>query len=112
MFIDDVVNDLAYELNSNNVEKRIEGISDYLSIIVVYNEHISCVMKFKGYHVIYIKQDENNKMWEDFTHELVHFILPDTEQRYMNYMYNQKQENEANKFSLLFRMLQKEIEFY
>ncbi|MEN1893126.1 ImmA/IrrE family metallo-endopeptidase [Staphylococcus nepalensis] len=112
MFIDDVVNDLAYELNSNNIEKTIEGISDYLSIIVVYNEHISCVMKFKGYHVIYIKQDEKNKMWEDFTHELGHFMLHDTDQRNMNDMYNQKQENEANKFSLLFRMPQKEIELH
>lgn len=112
MLIDDKVNELTNELNINNVEFTIEGIADYLNIIIVYNEHMSCTMKIKSYDIIYIKQDERCKMWEDFTHELGHYMLHETDQRNMNDMFNKKQENEADKFSLLIRMPQKEIELH
>jgi Zn-dependent peptidase ImmA (M78 family) len=61
---------------------------------------------------MYIKQDEGAKMWEDFTHELGHYMLHETDQRNMADLFNQKQENEADKFSLIFRMPQNEIEEY
>ncbi|EJX17511.1 hypothetical protein SOJ_18000 [Staphylococcus sp. OJ82] len=110
MLIDDTVNDLTNELITNDVELTIESISDYFDIVVVYNDFMSCNMNVKGYKVIYIKTNSSRKMWEDFTHELGHYMLHETDQRNMNDMFNRKQENEANKFSLLFRMPQIEIE--
>lgn len=110
MLIDDTVNDLTNELITNEVELTIESVSDYLDIIVVYNDFMSCNMNVKGYKVLYIKTDSARKMWEDFTHELGHYMLHETDQRNMHDLFNYKQENEANKFSLLFRMPQPEIE--
>ncbi|UXS60981.1 ImmA/IrrE family metallo-endopeptidase [Staphylococcus ureilyticus] len=110
MLIDDTVNDLTNDLIKNDIAPTIDSVSDYLDIIVVYNDYMSCNMNVKGYKVIYIKTDDSRKMWEDFTHELGHFYLHETDQRHMHDMFNEKQENEANKFSLLFRLPQIEIE--
>lgn len=112
MNIEGKVNNLVNELTENDIEFSVDGISSYLGIFVMYNEHISCYLEYRNHSFIYIKKDDPRKMWEDFTHELGHYLLHDTDQRTTNNMMNYKQENEANKFSILFRMPQQIIESY
>lgn len=110
MYIEEKANQLINELTENNVDFSIDGISSFLGIFIMYNDDISCYMEYRNYPFIYIKKDNPHKMWEEFTHELGHYLLHNTDQRIMNEMYNYKLENEANKFSILFRMPQQVIE--
>lgn len=112
MYIENKVNNLIHELSINDVDFSIDGISSFLGIFVTYNEHMSCYLEYRKHSFIYIKKGSTREMWEDFTHELGHYLLHDTDQRKTNDMLNYKQENEADKFSLLFRMPQQIIEDY
>lgn len=104
MFIEDKVESILKTLTKFNINLNIEEVSDLLDIFVVYNEYLSCYMQRKGHDVIYIKQSDEQTMWRSFTHELGHYFLHSTNQHIMPDMFNEKQEHEANKFSLLFRM--------
>lgn len=110
MYIESTVNELIDELSEYNIDYSIDGIANHLNILVIYNEHLSCYMYYKNYDIIYIKKDKPQQMWKDFTHELGHFMLHETNQQNANDMMNYKNECEAEKFSLLFRMPQQIIE--
>lgn len=110
MHIEEKVNNLIDDMIRNDIDFTIDGVSNFLNIIVTYNEYLSCYTEHKSYPVIHIKKSSTDEMWKDFTHELGHFIMHDTDQRFMDDTFNNKQENEADKFSLLFRMPQCIIE--
>lgn len=110
MYIEDKVNELYKELERNDVPFEIESISAYFNILVAYNNDVNLFMIYKSFPIIYLKKTDKYTMWEQFTHELGHYVLHDSDQRIMNEMYNEKQEHEANKFSLLFQMPQSVIE--
>ncbi|ATH60236.1 ImmA/IrrE family metallo-endopeptidase [Staphylococcus nepalensis] len=110
MKIESLVNNIIEELKTNGIDKSIDAISDYYNIIVFYNEHTSGYFIRKGFDVICIKLDTATNMWNDFTHELAHVMMHETNQMFMNELFNEKQENEADKFSLLFQYPQEEIE--
>lgn len=110
MYIEDKVNELYQELENNNIPFEIESISAHFNILVAYNDDVNLFVIYKGVSIIYLKKADKRTMWEEFTHELAHYAMHDSDQRFMNEMYNEKQENEANKFSLLFQMPQNVIE--
>lgn len=104
MYIEERVNKILLQLEEFNIDLNIDDIAKALDIIVVYNDHLSCYTQRKGHDLIYIKYDNSVEMWKTFTHELGHYFLHSTNQHIMPDMFNEKQEHEANKFSLLFRM--------
>lgn len=110
MKIESLVNNIIEELHTNNIEKSIDAICEYYNIIVFFNEDTSGYFIRKGFDVISIKKDSANKMWNDFIHEFAHVMMHETNQIFMNELFNEKQENEAEKFSFLFQYPQKEIE--
>lgn len=104
MHIEEKVNQILLQLNEFNIGLNIDEIAHLMDILVVYNEHLSCYTQRRGHDIIYLKYDDKNEMWKTFTHELAHFFMHSTDQHLMPTAFNEKQENEANKFSLLFRM--------
>ena len=110
MKIESLVNNIIEELDDNHIDKNIESISNYYNIFVLYNEDASGYFIQKGFDVVSIKIDSATKMWEDFIHEFAHVMMHETNQMFMNELFNEKQENEAEKFSFLFQYPQKEIE--
>ncbi|MCY1563872.1 ImmA/IrrE family metallo-endopeptidase [Staphylococcus pettenkoferi] len=110
MIIEKKVNALIEELRTNEVAWTISDIANHLNILIAYNEELSCIMYYRDCPIIYLKNSDTLTMWEEFTHELGHYVLHDTNQRTMDDMFNEKQEHEADKFSRLFRMPQTDIE--
>ncbi|PTG93686.1 hypothetical protein BU643_06240 [Staphylococcus chromogenes] len=104
MHIEEKVNQILLQLNEFDIDLNIDEIAHVLDIFVVYNEHLSCYTQRRGHDIIYLKYDDKIEMWKTFTHELAHFFMHSTDQHLMPTAFNEKQENEANKFSLLFRM--------
>lgn len=112
MEIENKVNDLISELTINDVDFTMEGIADFLGVFLMINSKMSCYMEHKNQSIICIQKNDPDRMWEDFTHELGHYILHDTNQTETNELLNYKQEKEADKFALLFQMPQQLIEDY
>lgn len=110
MYIENIVNKMHEELKKQNIALDIESISSYYNILVAYNEDINCIYYYKNATIIFLKYANKKTMWNEFTHELGHFVLHETDQRFMQKMYNDKQENQAEKFALLFQMPQNVIE--
>lgn len=110
MNVENIVNEMYEELINNNVPMTISSISNYYNILIAYNDDINCHVVYRGFPIIYLKNDTSYNMWQEFTHELAHFAMHDTKQTEMHSMFNDMQENQANKFSILFQMPQSVIE--
>ncbi|WP_433912301.1 ImmA/IrrE family metallo-endopeptidase [Staphylococcus sp. LKG3-3] len=110
MHIENKVDEIHKELLANEIPYKIDAICNHLGILVAYNNDLNCFMFYKGYPIIYLKNASKREMWEQFTHELGHYVLHETNQLEMNDMFNNKQEYQAEKFSLLFQMPQHIIE--
>lgn len=110
MHVESKVNEMHNELTQNEVAFTIDAICGHFGILVAYNNDLNCFMFYKGYPIIYLKNSNKREMWEQFTHELGHYALHETNQLEMNEMFNEKQEYQAEKFSLLFQMPQHVIE--
>lgn len=104
MSIEEIINDLTEYTILDKYDLNIDYISTLYNIIVVYHDTISAYIKFKNADVIYIKKDSKENMWLSFCHEFGHYVLHHTNQIRMNRLYNEKQEFQVEKFSLLFRM--------
>ncbi|MGW7919242.1 ImmA/IrrE family metallo-endopeptidase [Staphylococcus xylosus] len=110
MVIESIVNKMHEELKVNNVPMEIESICKYYNILIMYNNDLNCIYYYKKFTIISLKYADKETMWNEFTHELGHFALHETDQRNMHDMFNNKQENQADKFSILFQMPQSVIE--
>lgn len=110
MYIEEIVNEMYQELVENNVPFDIKNICRHYNILIAYNNDLSCLMYYKDFPIIHLKYGSNKEMWEEFTHELGHFALHETNQRVTNDMYNDMQESQADKFAILFQMPQSVIE--
>lgn len=104
MKVEEIVNDLTAYTIIDKYDLNIDYISNIHDIIIVYHDTIRAYLKFNKHDVIYIKKDTKDKMWSTFCLEFGHYILHHTNQLKMNKLYNEKQEFQAEKFSLLFRM--------
>lgn len=110
MRIETEVNEIVDILITTETELTIDNIAYLFNFMVMYNAEINAFIKRKGHSIICLKDDTKDEMWRQFTHELGHFFLHYTDQQMSHNLFNHKQEAEADKFSILFRMPQKIIE--
>ncbi|MFC6402900.1 ImmA/IrrE family metallo-endopeptidase [Mammaliicoccus sciuri] len=110
MRIEQEVNEVIEVIELSELPVNIENIAYIFNIIILHNDDINACMTRRGNTIICLKRDTQHEMWKQFTHELGHFFLHHTDQQTANKMLNIKQEAEANKFSILFRMPQSVIE--
>ncbi|MGY0683415.1 ImmA/IrrE family metallo-endopeptidase [Mammaliicoccus sciuri] len=104
MRVEDIVNELTAYTILDKSDLNIEFLSNIYNILVVYNSPITLYAKVRNRDVIFIKNDSNEDMWKAFCHEFAHFYLHYGNQNKTKYLFNIKQEAEAEKFSLLLRM--------
>ena len=104
MKIAEIVNDITKNVVFDKYDLNIDYLSTAYGILIHYNDVTSLYMKKRNKDIISIKKDTKINMWKSFTHELGHMFLHYTNQRCSHPMFNEKQEAEAETFSLLMRM--------
>lgn len=108
MNIEKYVNDLTS--NFTDAEHlTIENVSQELDLNVIQAAPVNVAVKLHEQLFVYIKQDSPFNMWQSFCHELGHCLLHRTNQLQSSDLFNQKQEAEVERFSILFMMPEKII---
>lgn len=84
-------------------ELSIENLSSKMNICVNYWEFTSEITEFEGIYKIFINENLNvQQQWQDFGHELGHYLQHDGTQTNMYKLFLNHQESQAEYFSYHF----------
>ncbi|GIO24283.1 ImmA/IrrE family metallo-endopeptidase [Oceanobacillus sp. J11TS1] len=80
------------------MQLSISAIAEALQIEIIYSETIG--MRIDNYIVLPASSPQNK--WQYFGHELCHYFFHEGDQRFMNSLFIDLQENQANHFAYHF----------
>lgn len=104
MNIEQKVNIFVKEHIRGICDLRIEHLAHVLDIKIGFNDDYNYYVRSNGYDIIFLRHGSTYEMWSAFCHELGHMILHSTRQPEVHRMFNEYQENQADKFALLLMM--------
>lgn len=112
MRIEEKVNEVTAYIIERSEDLSIESLAFIYNIIIAFSHEASAYMKVQNRDVIFIQYGTEQQMWHSFAHELGHFFLHNSHHRNVSPAYTQLQEDEADKFALLFMMPERLIVEY
>lgn len=104
MRIEDKVNEIAELAILDVMNLTVEHLSYMFDVHILYNHQSNFYVEKAGVDIIGLKFDKRHEMFKAFCHEAGHMFLHATNQKNMPQNFNQLQEAEADKFSLLLRL--------
>lgn len=112
MRIEEKVNEVTAYIIEQAEDLSIEALAFIYNIKIVFTHEASACMNLRDHDFIFVKFGTEQEMWHSFAHELGHFFLHSSHRRHLSPSYTQLQEDEANKFALLFMMPERLIVEY
>lgn len=76
----------------------ISAVADALKIEILYSETVS--LRLDNY--IVLRRSTDRQEWQEFGHEVCHYLLHEGDQRFMHPLFLDLQENQANYFAYHF----------